>query len=221
MKRVVALLGDYYHSTEIIKNSLESALQSLTRLGEILIDYVTSAELSAALDAKPDTVVLFKENRLNPEDESVEHWMTDELAGDIARYVADGGGWLAWHSGLASYAVGSLYTSMLRGYFEYHPAQHQQVRYTGRYPGSAENSGSFDFEIFDEHYFVICDTENTNVFLRSASVNGRSVGGWFHEYGNGRVCCLTPAHNKEGLHHPTLLGLVRSAVTWCAGMIKV
>ncbi len=218
MKRVVALLGDYYHSTEIIKDSLECALQSLTSPAEILIDYVTCAELSAALDAKPDTVVLFKEDRLNPEDESVEHWMKDELAGKIARYVADGGGWLAWHSGLSSYAVGAPYTAMLRGYFEYHPAQHQQVRYTGRYPGFAESSSALAFEILDEHYFVICDLEKTNVFLRSDSVDGRSSGGWFHQYGNGRVCCLTPAHNKEGLHHPALLGLVRSAVTWCAGI---
>jgi type 1 glutamine amidotransferase len=220
LKRLVALIGDYYHSAGLIKDSLECALQSLTDSAEIRIDYVSVAELPGALDGKPDAVILFKEDRLNPTDESVEHWMTDELAGKIARYVADGGGWLAWHSGLASYAVGTPYTDMLRGYFEHHPAQHQQVRYMGSYPGLAGGSGEVAFEILDEHYFVFCDTEKTNVFLHSKSVDGRSVGGWSHVYGSGRVCCLTPAHNEEGLHHPSMFGLLRSAVGWCAGFFR-
>jgi type 1 glutamine amidotransferase len=217
LKRVVAILGDYYHSAEIIKDALECALQSLTDSTEICIDYVSVEELPGALHDKPDAVILFKEDRLNPADESAEHWMTDQIADKIARYVAEGGGWLAWHSGLASYPVGSAYTNMLKGYFNYHPPEHQQVRYMGSHPGLIQGAGDVAFEILDEHYFVRCDSEKTDVFLCSESVDGCSVGGWWHAYGSGRVCCLTPAHNCEGLHHPVMLSLLRSAVQWCMG----
>lgn len=217
MKRVAAVIGDYYHSAEIIRDSLECALEPLTASSEIGVEYVSVGELPEALRNKPDAVILFKEDRLKPTEKPGEHWMTDALAYEITRYVADGGGWLAWHSGLASYPVGSPHTVMLRGYFEHHPAQHQYVRYTGYYPGLAGAASEVAFEILDEHYFVVCDTGATNVFLRSESVDGRSVGGWWHEYGGGRVCCLTPSHRREGLHHPTMLGLLRGAVRWCAG----
>jgi hypothetical protein len=55
------------------------------------------------------------------------------------------------------------------------------------------------FSLSDEHYFVQCDDENTEVYLRSTGEAGDSIAGWKHSYGKGKVCCFTPAHTKEGM----------------------
>lgn len=213
MKRICAVIGDYYHPEEWIREALESALKPGLDDGRWKLSYASESELPAVLDQRPDLVVLFKEDRVDPEADASKTWMTDEIGRMIAGYVQSGGGWLAWHSGLASYPMDSPYVGMLRGAFEYHPAEHQVVRYEGFEP--ADRGKPVSFEVMDEHYFVVCDEQNTNVFLRSASVDGRSIGGWRHEFGRGRVCCLTPAHRREGMLHEGVQRLLHSSVVYC------
>ncbi|WP_078544533.1 ThuA domain-containing protein [Litchfieldia alkalitelluris] len=200
-KRIVAVLGDFYHSEELAKKSLETVLQGIE---ETKVEYLSRSQLVANLETKPDVVVLFAENRINPEDEMVNQWMDDEAAKAISNYVSGGGKWLAWHSGLASYHTIEEYTKMLRGYFEYHPAEHQVVTYF------SDQADSFEF--IDEHYFVKCDEANTNVFLRSESVDGTSIAGWEHSYGSGHVMCFVPAHREEGLLHPRVIKLLEKSL---------
>jgi hypothetical protein len=205
MKKIAALLGDYYHSFDTARDSLEAALQPLTAAGELDILYVTAEQLTAVLADGPDAVVLFKENRINPQDAQANSWMTDGTADAINQYVENGGSWIALHSGLASYPEDGAYVNMLRGYFKYHPNQHQLVTYTGE----------FRFQVVEEQYFVHCEEQETDVFLRAESVDGGSVAGWRHEHGSGRVCCLTPAHNRPALLHPDFLQLLAGCVVWC------
>jgi len=212
MVKLLAVLGDYYHPEEWAKESLEHALQSLPSVENIQIDYCGYDSLQAALTQQPDGVILFKENRLNPTDEIVEEWMTDEMASNIASYVKNGGGWLAWHSGLASYPENGSYTKMLKGYFLHHPNQHQVVQYTLH--ESEINLRTNSFAVLDEHYFVHCDEEGTNIFLTAESIDGHAIAGWSHPYGDGRVCCLTPSHNKEGLLNTDFINLLASCVNW-------
>ncbi|WP_235548826.1 ThuA domain-containing protein [Paenibacillus sp. Soil522] len=127
--------------------------------------------------------------------------------------MENGGGWLAWHSGLASYPVDSSYTRMLRGYFLSHPEQHKPVSYI-----AAGNGQQGTFEFVDEHYFVHCDEENTEVFLRSASTDGESIAGWRHRFAAGRVSCLTPAHREEGLLHSDFSGWLKREIEWLADL---
>ncbi|MBO9597698.1 MAG: ThuA domain-containing protein [Cohnella sp.] len=208
MKQIVAIIGDYYHREADSRASLLAALQPLVGAGEMNIRFVGREQLVGALAERPDAAILFAEDRLAPESDENARWMTPQAAAEIARYVEAGGGWLAWHSGLASYDPQGDYVKMLRGRFLMHPAEHQSVTYTGV-------DGSF--EIVDEHYFVECDTERTEVFLRSASVDGESIAGWKHAHGAGRVACLTPAHRPEGLLDANVLKLLRQSVVWCAG----
>ena len=218
MKRIVAIIGDYYHEPERIRQSLEQALllPDGSRLAEVI--YAEAESLSQVLKERPDAVVLFKEDRVNPTDALVRGWMVDALEEEIVRYVHNGGGWFAWHSGLASYAEDGAYCCMLRGHFAYHPDQHRTVRYRiqgGEALGISSEGGS-SFEFVDEHYFVVCDRSQTGVFLVSESEDGQSTAGWSHEFGAGRVCCLTPAHTAEGLMHLELIALVHSAIRWCS-----
>jgi type 1 glutamine amidotransferase len=210
MKRIVAIVGDYYHRPEDSAKALNQALKTRIDAGELSLRYVAVEQLQETLADQPDAVILFAEDRMTPESNDKAKWMTDETAAFIVRYVEAGGSWLAWHSGLASYDPEGVYVSMLRGYFLHHPHEHQTVRYS--YEGQADS-----FEIVDEHYFVACHTEQTEVFLRSASIDGISIAGWRHAFGDGRVCCLTPAHCPEGLLHPEVLKLLNQTVSWCAG----
>ncbi|MFJ5761440.1 ThuA domain-containing protein [Neobacillus sp. NPDC093182] len=211
MIRLVAVLGDYYHSHEWAKQALETALNDGRQ--DVQIDYCHPDQLPEVLRTKPDAVILFKENRYNPLDENTETWMTEELSIVITNYVNNGGSWLAWHSGLASYPVEGSYVKMLNGSFLYHPEKQQIVQYKAS-EGNAVVPSSTSFEIVDEHYFVRCDKENTNVFLISESTDGKSEAGWFHRYGEGKVCCLTPAHNKDGLLNENFLNVLRNCVNW-------
>lgn len=203
-KRVVAILGDFYHDKMLAKRSFELAVQ---QLNQVNFEYTTVSNIVEILKSKPDTVILFAENRLNPQDDQVHTWMDDQAAKAICNYVKDGGSWIAWHAGLASYERFDDYTELLRGYFEYHPIEHQVVTYYADNPSSLVDQMD-KIEFLDEHYFVCCDEENTNVFLRSKSVDGSSIAGWEHLYGKGHVICLTPAHREEGLLHPWMIKLL-------------
>jgi type 1 glutamine amidotransferase len=212
VKRIVAILGDYYHPYEWIKSSLDQALNELSEMEQIELVEITTDQLEDELKQNPDGVILFKENRLNPTDNVVNHWMNDAVQKSISDYIESGGGLLAWHAGLASYPTEGQYVKMLRGYFEYHPVEHQVVYYTGTQESDSLNTVDFDFK--DEHYFVEVDEKNTTVFLKSSSVDGTSIGGWRHSYGNGRVCCLTPAHNREGLLASNFTFVLGETIKW-------
>ncbi|SHM55939.1 ThuA domain-containing protein [Gracilibacillus kekensis] len=208
-KKILAVLGDYYHRKDWAIQALESAITSMEETIEI--EYSTVDQLVENVAGNPDAVILFAENRINPEDETVRTWMDEEEASVIARYVENGGGWLAWHSGLASYDNVQNYTSMLHGYFKYHPPEHQQVTYYPKPNSELVDKGS-SFSILDEHYFVECDETRTNVFLITESVDGSSIGGWNHRFGKGNVVCLIPAHLKEGLMNDYVQKLLISCV---------
>lgn len=210
MKTIYAIVGDYYHAEQPIQTALNLAMEPLTELGSHQLVYISALDLVQRLDEKPAAVILFKEDRVNPNDADVKHWLTEEVSAAISGYVEEGGGLLAWHSGLASYPPESAFVQMLRGYFEFHPAKHQMVSYQGTLP--SDPFREITLEIMDEHYFVRCDEEHTTVFLKSHSVDGDSIGGWTHAHGSGKVVCLTPAHNKEGLLHEGMLELVRSSI---------
>ncbi|OMF38669.1 hypothetical protein BK133_00205 [Paenibacillus sp. FSL H8-0548] len=212
MKTIVALVGDFYHKEELAREALLKALAASHASEQLKVHFVADTEsLVSALGESPDTVILFAEDRIAPTSQPDLKWMTPVIADQIVQYVENGGSWLAWHSGLASYPVDSSYIRMLRGYFLSHPSQHELVSYT-----SVNAEQPQPFEIMDEHYFVHCDAERTEVFLRSSSVDGESIAGWRHPYGAGRVSCLTPAHLEEGLLNLNFLSLLKCEIEWLA-----
>jgi type 1 glutamine amidotransferase len=210
-KKIVAILGDYYHDAEYSKKSLELAVQQLEG---VTLEYITYSNLVDHLQSKPDAVILYADNKINPQDSIVNTWMDMTAANEICNYVNEGGGWIAWHSGLASYNIQQDYTSMIRGYFQHHPPEHITVTYyTDKSNEWLQQDGKI--EILDEHYFVFCDSDNTNVFLKSESKLGSSIAGWEHKYGRGQVVCLTPAHFKEGLLDQNIINLLIKSINKC------
>lgn len=213
MKEIVAILGDFYHNEEIIKRSLHRAINNL---GDVNLRFIDIDELQKELESKPDCVILFKENRLNPQSESVNLWMTEEIEKKIVNYVKDGGSLFAWHSGLSSYPEDGEYNKMLKGYFLHHPEKNDVVQYAPQKDVIKEFESAIEpFEFVDEHYFVKCEENDTNVFLRSFSKDGQSIAGWYHHFGKGKVCCLTPAHREDGLLNESFLKTLHECVNWC------
>ncbi len=211
MKRIFVLAGDYYHPFAAIESSLLHVLELPEMGGKYELRFIEAEHLAEALGEKPDCIILYKEDRINPNDKEVRTWMTEPLAEAIVRYVDEGGSWLAWHSGLASYKRESVFAQMLCGSFEYHPQENRQVTYVAVNEGR-ETASSFAF--IDEHYFVHCDEARTGVYLRSESVDGQSIAGWRHPFGAGRVSCFTPAHRLEGLLDSDVLRLLSWNIRW-------
>jgi type 1 glutamine amidotransferase len=210
MKEIVTLLGDFYHSHNLMLKALDDALKE-TSIDYRIVD-IEAGQLISRLQLNPDILVIGKENRINPQDQNVKCWMTDEIEEKIVNYVECGGRLFVWHSGLASYPADDEYCKMVRGYFKYHPEKNKMVRYFS--PEKSILSRRFDFEIMDEHYFVYCDTENTNIFLFSESEDGSSIAGWTHNFGNGKILALTPAHREEGLNHQEMKALLVESIRY-------
>ncbi|GGM39836.1 hypothetical protein GCM10011351_27480 [Paraliobacillus quinghaiensis] len=138
--------------------------------------------------------------------------MTDGISEQITGYVSNGGSWLAWPSGMASYDNSPLYLNMLKGSFNHHPEQNQVT-----YKLVDEEIVTLEDPIFtfeDEHYFVTCETKETTIFLESTSDEGKSIAGWYHTFEDGKVLCSAPAHNETGLTHQSTLQLLTQSITW-------
>lgn len=204
MIKIAALVGDYWHSGDGAKAGLEAAIKRLPNI-EVVLQYITYEEVSQALVEKPDLFINAKMNVLNPREEQKITWLTDELDRKIVNYVNEGGSILAWHAGMAGYPSETHYTQMLRGSFVYHPPGLQEVTYI--------QEGK-SFSLSDEHYFVHCDAENTEVYLWSTGEAGESIAGWKHSYGKVKVCCFTPAHTKEGMLNENISCLLAEKINW-------
>lgn len=213
MKKIYSFLGDFYHSHDFVYPAVKKAVDSMS--GVELTD-CTIADISQVIDKNPDVIILAAENRVNPQDENINLWLTPELDEKIASYVKNGGSFVAVHAALASYPEDSKYIDMLKGYFVSHPQEHYLVRFKSneKLPFGGE---PFDYEVMDEFYVLNVDEANTNVYMTSASEYGEGYGGWYHNYGDGKVIVIVPTHNKEGFEHPETVRLFNEGITWALG----
>jgi len=204
MKTVYAIVGDFYHNHDVMFNALSLCAQ---RLGGIQLKREFIDHIEAVIKQKPDAIIIARENRINPEEETEpREWLTNALDDLLEAYVSDGGNLFALHTGIASYDTNSKYIQMLRGHFVSHPPEHCPVTYY---------SDDYDFTIAeDEKYFVEVDENNTQVFLRAKSEHGEQLAGWKHTYGRGRVICLCPTHTKDGFKHEQIKKLLDESLNW-------
>lgn len=208
---ILALIGDFYHDSDYIRNGLEDVIDGL----EKTVDFETDP---AGLDWKNlenyDLFVIVKEGLIDPEN-SDEIWMDEEQDEAIRNYVKEGGGVLALHCALANYPPDSSFRGILKGNFVSHPSEHPEVTFEVLDKSHPIASHIDTFSVIDEQYFVEVDEEETDIFLRGSSKDhGESPAGWAHCFGEGRVCCITPGHNSEVLANPMLEKLLRNAIRW-------
>ena len=212
MKKIISILGDYYHSHDLALTALENTLANIN--SQTVLEDIPVEKLSEALDENPALIILEKINRLNPNEAVAQDWMTTELEKRITDYVYGGGSFIAWHAGLAGYLKDGLFSRMLGGYFISHPQENRITGYSSVEPLFLTDK-PYCFQAPDEHYFMKCDTAHTNVFLVSESDDGKCEAGWAHEYGSGRVLCITPTHRVEGFTNPEMIRLLADSIKWC------
>ncbi|SDK74101.1 hypothetical protein [Alkalibacterium thalassium] len=72
----------------------EGLTQVLDKLGGLTTLYADRKELTEHLKDRPDLVILASENRLDPETDNREEWMTEFEEDKIVDYVKKGESWL-------------------------------------------------------------------------------------------------------------------------------
>jgi len=143
-----------------------------------------------------------------------EETLSDDDQVALCRMAENGMGLLYIHAGLTRIQLGTHMFGLSHARFIMHPQGEPPV-YNCRMTGISHPimDGIAPFEAADEHYFCYVDTENTQPFLVSRSEHGTEIGGWAHEFGKGRVCCLTPGHTVEMINK--MKPLIESAAAWC------
>ena len=212
MKTVYTFLGDFYNEHSKINSVLQSLELDNVRLIDEKIENVIEV-----LDRKPDGIIIFKENRLNPKDIDDIYWLTQEIDRKLHDYVDGGGSLIAIHSALTSYPTDSLYVEMLRGKYIGQSNEVLPVKYSFTNAQATGYEDLIDYETSDIHCFVAVD-DMTNVFLNSFSSYGEYPAGWFHEYGAGKIMCVVPSHTHEGLGHPDTAKLYVQAIKYCLSL---
>lgn len=153
--------------------------------------------------------------------------------------MAAGTGLVGWHGGIAdSFRESSDYLHLIGGQFACHPGKDPdevrgdqednyltyQVDIAGDHSGHPVVAGLGSFELTTEQYWVLtdglCDVLATTTHPASPwqpwhrPVTCPVV--WTREWGQGRICVVTPGHSVEVLAHPTVRTLIERGMTWAS-----
>ena len=216
-QQVAALVGDYYHKSGPVQETLQ---QTASGLG-FQVEFFTDPALLPWDSLRSFRgLVMVKENRLTPA-ESNAVWATPKHEAAIAEFAEAGGAVIGLHNGLASFDIEGAYFKTVRGSFQYHPKEHPrfQVRaVTGSGAGPAEHgllAGFSTFELTDEMYFVRVDSARTTRLLEVFHPDyGTSCAAWAHTVGSGRVFCFTPGHTVEVLNNAGYRRFLERGLRW-------
>ena len=211
MKKILALVGDFYHPADYLTEGLYNSLNNLYSL-DVKENYqhVIWKELE-----NYDVFILAAAGQLNPE-ESDEIWMTEDHQDLIHKFVSNGGSLLVLHSGLAGYPIDGIYRELVKGHFIEHPPEHPEITLKPINNKNQLSRGVEEFTIVDEQYFVDIDEEDTVFFLKASSKEfGSSIAGWAHRYEMGKVSCITPGHTLKVLENDMIRKLILNSIDWC------
>ena len=206
--QVLVLCDDYWHPARVPREGL-GGLDG----DEFQLDWIENAhEWSAERMARSPVVILTKSNNISASDRN--GWMTPEVEAAFADYIRRGNGLVAIHSGTAEYEQTPLLRGLLGGVFSHHPDQCPVTMLPQS--GHPLTAGCETFTLQDEHYFMLFDDRQADVYMTTKSEHGEQPGAWTRTEGKGRVAVLTPGHNLEVWLHPSFQALLRNALFWCA-----
>ena len=210
-QRIAALVGDFYHSPDSMRDTLQGAA---ARAGFGLAVYADPGQLPWDSLADFDGLVMAKENRIEPV-KSNAVWATPKHESAIAAFVTGGGALIGLHSGLASFDEQGPYVRTLCGGFGYHPKEHPRFQVRALPVDHPILTGFRAFELEDEMYFVHVLSSRTTRLLEVVHPDyGTSCAAWAHEAGRGRVFCFTPGHTTGVLKDPGYTGFLDRGLHW-------
>lgn len=205
--KVLVFCDDLYHSAATVR----AGLSPLAADG-FQFDWIENAAgwEPARLRAYP-VVLLSKSNVCSPVDRTP--WLAGPTEHALGDYVRAGGGLVAVHSGTASYHDWPAVRGVLGGVFTSHPPPCPvSVEPLRGHPLCAGVEAPFT--VHDEHYQMIVDDPQADIFLHSRSEHGVQPAGWTRREGAGRVVVLSPGHFAEVWLHRAIQTLMRNALHW-------
>lgn len=212
IKNALVLLGDYYHPENYLKEGLGRVFKKeKENIETIYINDPFNMNWDKIINY--DLIINSKAGWVSHEERQTS-WLSKEKQNKLYTFVKNGGGYIVLHSGLTSYPTEGKYQKLVKGYFDYHPDDHQLIKVKVKETHPVVK-GINDFEIEDEQYFLKVNTSETNVLLEGVSKKGKAIVGWAHKLNKGKTCCLTPGHKSEVLKHPEMKKLLSNAIQWC------
>lgn len=210
-KQIAALIGDYYHKEAVIREGIICILRD----SDFDLKFVVEPEdLEWESLKQYDLILISKAGYMDPKEPN-RYWFREEQENLLRKYVQEGGAILNLHSGLASYPTKGIYRELMKGHFIHHPPEHPVICIEPVEEKHPITMGIRPFEIVDEQYFVECDENTTQLLVGTSAEFGATSAGWAHTMGKGRICCITPGHNKTVYENPMMKQLVINAVQWC------
>lgn len=205
MKKVLALVGDYYHPSDYLKQALKMIIKKNYHLDI----YSRHQEIDWDGLMEYDVLILATWGKINdPEDEA--YWFDEFYEHKIDQFLAEGGKLFLVHSGTASYPKDGLFRKITGGHFIEHPEDHPEMTMKV----VADNpltKGIEDFIIKDEQYFMDVDQYEVEIFLKAKSDQfGESTAGWSKKYKQGKVIVLTPGHSLEVFEEEMMQKLINN-----------
>jgi type 1 glutamine amidotransferase len=204
---ILVLCDDYWHPGKVPREGLER-LEG----GEFHFEWIEDArEWSAERMANYPVTLLTKSNNVSAADQTP--WMAESVQEAFAKYVREGNGLLAVHSGTAEYEHTAILRGILGGVFTHHPERCPVT--VEPLEGHLLTLASSPFTLVDEHYFMALDDTQADVFLTTRSTHGVQPGAWQRKEGAGRVAVITPGHTLEVWLHPSYQALLTNCLRWC------
>lgn len=209
MKKVLALVGDYYHPSDYLKQALKMIIKKNYQLDI----YSSHREIDWNGLLEYDVLILATWGKINdPDDEA--YWLDQYHEQKIDQFLAEGGKLFLVHSGTASYPKDGLFREIVGGHFIEHPEDHPKMTIKA----VAENpltKGVTDFIIEDEQYFMDVDQKEVEIFLQAKSDQfGESTAGWSKNYKQGKVIVLTPGHTLEVFEEKMMQKLINNILEY-------
>lgn len=148
-------------------------------------------------------------------------WMNPEQGRAVREFVNSGGAALFLHNTTHVGLTDPDFRDVLGAAYAGHPP----IRTYGvrvRDPTHAITQGVSDFIVTGEQHYMEYDKDPAHVFLETVNPEGldyrgmgpTAPGGWAYDYGDGRVCYLSPGHLLTVLWNPEYVKLQQNAVRW-------
>ena len=209
MKKVLALVGDYYHPS----NYLKQALKMIIKNDYHLDIYSSHQEIDWDGLMEYDVLILATWGKINDPDDDA-YWLDQYHEQRIDQFLAEGGKLFLVHSGTASYPKDGLFRKITGGNFVEHPEDHPEMKME-IVADNPLTKGITDFTIEDEQYFMDVDQEEVEIFLKARSDQfGESTAGWNKDYKQGKVIVLTPGHSLEVFEKEMMQNLINNILQY-------
>jgi len=238
--RVLALVGDRYHNPDYIRTSLDPVFKDL----DVGIDYtIAYDQISAEMLRNYQIFLTFRDGMIWPggylgpdassyyavnledpktfPDPVSQPCLTEAQGAAIRDFVLAGGGLYAMHNSSYISLFVKPYRDVMGGVSKAHPPLRPfRVQATqNRHPIT---EGMKPFMANDEQHYVQYDLDPAHIILESENIDGltfkdmgsKSVSGWAHDYGKGRVVFTAVGHNIHALWNSQYLEIQKRSVRW-------